>query len=155
MNGERASQLKVDPRRIPVVAERPSSEVHRRRAVALPLGWSAFAGLVGPAIVAFGLAVEPAPADPNAPEPLVATLLLIALLGAWGGAALLAVARDHRALAWAMGVAGLSLAAVIACPLTGHHMAVGGWWIQELAVCVAALAVAAFGRRVTSASIAA
>jgi hypothetical protein len=111
----------------------------------LPLGWAAFAGLVGPVVAAFCLAVEPPPANPNAPEPLIATLLGFALMFAWGGAAITAGRRRVSALAWATVVGGLSMAMTISCPLSGHHTSIGMWWISQFIVCGAALAIAGSG----------
>jgi peptidoglycan/LPS O-acetylase OafA/YrhL len=113
----------------------------------LPVAWAVFAGLVGPAVAAFCLAVEPPPANPNAPEPLIATLLGFALMFAWGGAAITAGRRRVSALGWATVVGALSMAMTISCPLSGHHTSIGMWWIGQFIVCGAALAVAASGRR--------
>jgi hypothetical protein len=112
----------------------------------LPIGWALFAGLVGPAVTAVCIGLEPAPANPNAPEPLIATLLGFALLLAWAGAAMTAVQRRPAALAWASVIGGLSMAMTIACPLSGHHTSIGMWWIGEFLVCGAAWAAAEAGR---------
>jgi peptidoglycan/LPS O-acetylase OafA/YrhL len=111
----------------------------------LPVAWAVFAGLVGPAVAAFCLAVEPPPANPNAPEPLIATLLGTALMLAWGGAAIAAGLRRTNALTWASVVGGLSMAMTISCPLSGHHTSIGMWWISQFIVCAAAWAAAAVG----------
>jgi peptidoglycan/LPS O-acetylase OafA/YrhL len=112
----------------------------------LPVAWAVFAGLVGPAVAAFCLAVEPPPANPNAPEPLIATLLGFALMVAWGGAAITASRRRASALTWASVVGGLSMAMTISCPLSGHHTSTGMWWISQFIVCSAAWAVAGVGK---------
>jgi hypothetical protein len=112
----------------------------------LPVSWAVFAGLVGPAVAAFCLAVEPPPANPNAPEPLIATLLGTALLIAWGGAAIAAGLRRTSALTWASVVGGLSMAMTISCPLSGHHTSIGMWWISQFIVCGAAWAAAGVGK---------
>jgi hypothetical protein len=112
----------------------------------LPIAWAVFAGLVGPAVAAFCLAVEPPPANPNAPEPLIGTLLGLALMFAWGGAAITAGRRHASALTWATVVGGLSMAMTISCPLSGHHTSIGMWWISQFIVCGAALAAAGVGR---------
>jgi len=92
------------------------------------------------------MAVEPAPADPNAPEPLIATLLGLALMIAWGGAAITAGRRRTSALTWASVVGGLSMAMTISCPLSGHHTGVGMWWIGQFIVSGTAWAIAAGAR---------
>jgi len=112
----------------------------------LPIAWAVFAGLVGPAVAAFCLAVEPPPANPNAPEPLIATLVGLALMIAWGGAAVTAGQRRSSALTWASVVGGLSMAMTITCPLSGHHTGIGMWWIGQFIVCGAAWAIAGFGQ---------
>jgi peptidoglycan/LPS O-acetylase OafA/YrhL len=113
----------------------------------LPVTWAVFAGLVGPVVAAFCFAVEPPPANPNAPEPLIGTLLGLALMFAWGGAAVAAGRRLPSALTWATVVGGLSIAMTISCPLSGHHTSIGMWWISQYLACVAAFAAAVVGRR--------
>jgi len=105
-----------------------------------------FAGLVGPVVATFCLAVEPQPANPNAPEPLIATLLGLALMFAWTGAAVAALRRRPSALSWASAVGGLSMAMTISCPLSGHHTGVGMWWIGEMLVCGVAWGAAVVGK---------
>jgi len=105
-----------------------------------------FAGLVGPAVAAFCIAVEPPSANPHAPEPLVATLLGFALLIAWTGAAVVAARRRTSALRWASLVGGLSMAMTISCPLSGHHTSIGMWWVGQFVVSAAAWAAAVAGR---------
>lgn len=112
----------------------------------LPIGWAVFAGFVGPALAAVCVALEPAPAKPNAPEPLIATLLGFALLVAWSGAAVTAGRRRPSALGWASVVGGLSMALTISCPLSGHHTSIGLWWVGQFVVSGAAWAAAAVGK---------
>src|SRR5436190_19096007 len=100
-------------------------------------------------IFSTAVAVEPPPAHPNAPEPFAAVLLGTALLGAWAlmGVGLLA---RHPTGAKAAFVAGtLFLAGAIACPVTGHHSAIGLWWFYELAgaATLMALSLLALPRR--------
>jgi peptidoglycan/LPS O-acetylase OafA/YrhL len=121
-------------------------ETTREKSGTLPVGWAVFAGLVGPVVAVFCMAVEPPPADPNAPEPLVATLLGFALMVAWGGAAVSAARRRATALTWAGFVGGLSMAMTISCPLSGHHSSIGMWWISQFIVCGAACAATVVGK---------
>jgi peptidoglycan/LPS O-acetylase OafA/YrhL len=123
------------------LAPRPSTTATAR----LSKGWALFAGLVGPAVGAFCIAVEPAPADPNAPEPLIGTLLGTALLIAWGAAATTAVGRRASALKWAAGIGVLSVAMTVTCPASGHHQGIGLWWAAQMAVSVGALLIAREG----------
>jgi hypothetical protein len=142
MDGRKA--LEVDPRTAPVVAPAWPAMARRDR---LP-GWvAAGAGLLGPVVAAVCIALEPAPADPNAPDPVVSVVLGYALLVAWLGAAVTALARRPVALGWATGVAGLSVLMTITCPTTGHHSAVAGWWVAQMVVCLSALAFSAAGLR--------
>jgi hypothetical protein len=113
---------------------------------ALPRSWAWFAGLVGPVVAAFCIAVEPPPADPNAPEPLIGTLLAVALLVAMTGATWLGARRRVQALSWASAVGALLVLTTISCPLSGHHTSIGMWWAAQIIVSVAAWAVAAGGR---------
>jgi hypothetical protein len=112
----------------------------------LPAGWAWFAALVGPVVATICLALEPAPANPNAPEPLIGVVLGNALLLAWVGAAVAAGRRRSSALSWAVGVGALSLAMTISCPLSGHHTSIGMWWVGEFVVSGAAFAAALVGQ---------
>jgi len=134
----------VDLATLPSIRKRPQKTAETRGT--LPIAWAVFAGLVGPAVAAFCLAVEPPPANPNAPEPLIATLLGLALMVAWGGAAVTAGRRHASALTWASVVGGLSMAMTISCPLSGHHTGIGMWWIAQFIVCGAAWAAAGIGK---------
>ena len=116
----------------------------------LPAAWAGFAGLVGPIVAAFCIAIEPAPANPDAPEPLIGTVLAIAFFAAMVGAAVQASRRQVSALTWACAVGVLSIAMTITCPLSGHHANVGMWWAAQFIVCGAALGIAAGGRYAAS-----
>jgi peptidoglycan/LPS O-acetylase OafA/YrhL len=144
MDGQKA--LGVDEARTKPITRQPSppraTTTDSRR---LSKGWALFAGLVGPVVGAFCIAVEPAPADPNAPEPLIGTLLGTALLIAWGAAAGTAVGRRASALKWAAAVGVLSVAMTVTCPLSGHHQGIGLWWAAQMVVSVGALLVAREG----------
>jgi hypothetical protein len=132
------------PTRIP--AERAEPEdvrpLRERFADQIPGRWAllGIVALVG-ANVAAGL-LEPLPADPNQPEPwfvtLPTTVAILAMLAALGG---LLVRRR-----WGMGLslfaAGVAVAMVLACPISGHHR-FGLWWVGEIA-CVGAWAGVSF-----------
>ena len=113
---------------------------------ALPVQWAWFAGLVGPIVAAFCIAIEPSPADPNASEPLIGTVLATAFFAVMVGAGVQAARRRVNALTWACAVGVLLVAMTISCPLSGHHANVGMWWAAQFIVSGAALAVAAGGR---------
>jgi hypothetical protein len=117
---------------------------------ALSRSWALFAGLVGPVAAAFCIAVEPPPADPNAPEPLIGTLLAVALLVAMTGAVWLGARRQVQALSWASAVGAVLVLMTITCPLSGHHTGIGMWWAAQFIVSGTAWAVAAGGRFVVT-----
>ena len=111
--------------------------VDRQRALAglderLSGWWSAGLSVAWIAIFSTGVALEPAPADPNAAVPLVETLLVAGLMIGWVVMAT-GFARRRR-----YGAAGSLVAAVFlvgmtfACPLSGHHTGIGAWWWFEL-----------------------
>jgi hypothetical protein len=138
MDGQKA--LDVDPRTAPVVPRVAAP-------LELPVWLAVAAGLLGPALAEVCAALEPVPAHPGAPEPVLSLVLGYATLATWLGAAVWALARRPGALGWAAGAAGLTTLMVIACPTTGHHHGVGAWWWAEFAISFGALlAVAAAGR---------
>jgi hypothetical protein len=101
-------------------------------------------------VIAVGLAVEPAPADPDAPVPLVADLLSMGLLTAWGAMAA-GVFQRRRFAAAASLVAGVGLLALtLGCPVSGHHGGIGAWWGVQMAGAVGLLALS--GRALRSPS---
>jgi peptidoglycan/LPS O-acetylase OafA/YrhL len=112
----------------------------------LPASWAWFAGVVGPMVAAFCIAIEPSPADPNASEPLIATALGTAFFVAMVGAGVQAGRRRVSALTWACAVGVLAVVMTISCPLSGHHENIGMWWAAQFIVSAAALAVTAGGR---------
>lgn len=146
MDARRALGIQ-DPTAIPVVAPRTvaATQVGSASMRSLPRRWAWFAALVGPVVAAFCIGVEPAPADPNAPTPLVGTVLVLALLASWAGAAVGALQRHSRALGWAAAGGLLSVAMTVTCPASAHHVGLGAWWFGQLAVSGAALAVAVVG----------
>jgi hypothetical protein len=91
-------------------------------------------------VVAVGLAVEPAPVNPDAPVPLVATLLSNGLLMTWGAMAAGVFQRRRFAAASSL-VGGVGLLALtLGCPLSGHHT-FGAWWGVQLVGAVGLLAL--------------
>ena len=91
-------------------------------------------------VMVVGIAVEPAPADPNAAVPLAIDLLSLAQLSLWG-AMLVGIAQRRRYAATASlaGAAVLTVMA-IACPASGHH-AIGAWWGVQMVGVAALLAL--------------
>ena len=93
--------------------------------------------------------MEPAPANPNAPEPLIGVLLGMLLFAAWTVMALGIIGRRPIG-AWGSFAAGTTaLAGAIACPISGHHQSIGLWWFYEIAgsAVLMALSLRAIPRR--------
>ena len=98
-----------------------------------------------------GTLVEPAPADPNAAEPLYATVIVMSMF------ALIAVtfaglaARRRWGLTASFAAAGLFGVLSLACPLSGHHT-YGLWWVVQMgsAGVLMAMSLRALGRRDSS-----
>jgi hypothetical protein len=141
MDGKRAEQVEVDldGRTIPATVP-PES--------ALRPGWAAVLGVGWPLAFLIMLALEPAPADPQAAQPLAGTLLAV---GFMAGLLLTSAAAGtrHRLAAGAATVTGVfALVGAAACPASGHH-AYGAWWFAQMAVVIAMLgvSVAALGAR--------
>jgi hypothetical protein len=126
------------------------AELTANRTSRLPLAWALFSGLVGPVVAAICISLEPPPADPNAADPLIAVVLGLALLVAMCGAAIASVQRRRRALSWASVVGALSMAMTITCPLAGHHVGIGMWWVGQFVVCGTAWAAAIIGKHTLS-----
>jgi hypothetical protein len=94
-------------------------------------------------VIAVGLAVEPPPADPDAPVPLLADLLSMGLLTSWGAMAAGVIQRRRFAGAASL-VGGVGLLALtVGCPLSGHHAGIGAWWGVQIVGALALLALSA------------
>jgi len=121
-----------------VESERNARRWDERLAEPIPLRWARWGivALVGANLAAWML--EPAPANPNLPEPWFVTLprvvATLAMLGALGGL----VARRRWGVALSLLAASVAVVMVVACPLSGHH-SFGLWWAGELS-CLAAWA---------------
>jgi len=102
--------------------------------------WAAVLGIGWPLAIVASMALEPTPADPSAPVPVLAELANLGLLFALVGTAIAAGVR-HGAAAVGGVVTGLLVVSLaIACPVSGHH-AIGLWWFAELGILTAMLAV--------------
>ncbi len=85
-------------------------------------------------VMAIGVAVEPTPADPNAPVPLAVDLLALGQMSLWGVMAVGLFQRRRYTAAASLAGAGVLAVMAIACPASGHH-AIGAWWgVQMVAV---------------------
>jgi len=121
--------------------ERAEERLSRGWCLALVLAW-AF-------IFSTAAAIEPPPAHPNAPEPVAAVLLGMALMGAWAFMGVGLLSRHSVGAKASFVAASLFLAGAIACPVTGHHQSIGLWWFYELAgaATLMALSLLALPRR--------
>jgi hypothetical protein len=91
-----------------------------RRAAALAVAW------VG--IFTTGVALEPAPANPDAPLSAIEGVLVSALMLGWIAMAVgFALRRRWGAAASLVGAVGL-VGLTIACQTSGHHSDLGAWW---------------------------
>ena len=112
--------------------EAPDTEVSVDLTGRLSGSWAAGLGVAWIAIFTIGVAVEPAPADPDAAVPLIATLLALGLVIGWIVMAVGLVKRCRFGAAASL-VAGLCLVGLtIGCPASGHHTGLGAWWWFEL-----------------------
>ena len=110
-------------------ASQRTVRLSRARAAAIGGAW-----LLGLPLIT---AVEPAPADPDAALPLWATAMGLASIMALGGLAGAVLRRSRTAVSWSGASVGLLAAGVAACPLSAHHVGVGGWWAAQVAITAA------------------
>jgi hypothetical protein len=147
MDGRRARLIDARRDRVPAIPRAPQAPV-LAGGERLRVGWALALGVGWPLTFMAGAALEPVPADPQAPVPLVVALASLVFLAALAGTVLAAAVR-HPVAAPAGAVAGIvSLVFSVACPVSGHH-ALGLWWLAQMGVTTAMLAVciAALGRR--------
>jgi hypothetical protein len=110
--------------------------------------WAGILGFGWPLALVIGGALQPAPAHPEAPVPVLVLLPELALFAALVATAV-AAGNRHPSAAIAGVVTGiLALAFTVMCPVTGHHT-FGAWWFGEMALTLAMLGIslAALGRR--------
>ena len=130
------------PQPAPAPVRRPAqaSPSSQPQALGLSDRWAAVLGIGWPLAIVASMALEPTPADPSAPVPVLAELANLGLFVALVGTAIAAGVR-HGAAAVGGVVTGLLVVPLaIACPVSGHH-AIGLWWFAELGILTAMLAV--------------
>ena len=88
------------------------------------------------------LALEPAPTDADATLPWYGVLIGYVFLTSLLLTAVGLGARQRGGIVASMVAAGVFLLDTVACPVTGHH-GFGTWWLGELAVALALVAVSA------------
>ena len=92
-------------------------------------------------------ALAPEPADPSAVPTFVDSALLLAVMVGVCGTVVAAVARQQKAVVWSTGLGVVWVATTIACPLSGHHDAVGWQWYAELVSSSSLLVLSLIGIR--------
>lgn len=109
--------------------------------------WPRVLGAAWLVVFAAAAALEPAPADPDAPAPLWASLVFLALFGLLGVAAASLSRRQRAGLLASAGAAGLGLFASSMCPVSDHHTTVGAWWYLQMAGFTGLVALSLAGLR--------
>jgi hypothetical protein len=129
------------PRPAPAPPRRPAPPRSRPQVSdIISAGWAAALCIGWPLAIVAATALEPTPADPDAPGPVLAELANLGLFFALVGTTIAAGVR-HGAAAVGGVVTGLLVVSLaIACPVSGHH-AIGLWWFAELGILTAMLAV--------------
>lgn len=147
MDGQRARLVTRTLDRVPAIP-RASRMQDRLASGPLTRGWAGVIGFGWPLAIVLGMAIEPAPADPNAPVPVIVSLASLALFAALVATAVAAGNRHPSAAIGGVVTGLLSLGFVVSCPVSGHHT-FGAWWFGEMALTLAMLGVslAALGRR--------
>lgn len=132
--------------RVRIDRGRQARQVAVRLAEPIPTRWAVWGilALVGANVAAAVL--EPAPADPAAPDPWFVTVAslaaVLAMLPALGGL----LARRRWGMALSAFAAMIAVVMVAGCPLSGHHH-FGWWWVGESAGMLAWTAVSVAGLR--------
>jgi hypothetical protein len=124
MDGRRASELTRLPDGLPRIRRQPRP---------LPRSWALALGAGWPLVFFVLMSLAPPPADPNAVPSLLDSAVFLAVMVGLFGTIVAAIARRSTALVWSPGLAVVWAATTIACPLSGHHDAVGWQWYAELA----------------------
>jgi uncharacterized membrane protein len=108
--------------------------------------WAAIAAVAWVVLVGTGIAVEPAPTNPDAVDPwfldAIATILLAAMVATFTGFWL----RRRWSLGTSLFASGLLVVSTLACPASGHHT-FGAWWVVQLACGSGLMATSALGLR--------
>ena len=104
--------------------------------------WAGAIGIGWPLAIVASIALEPLPADPDAPVPLLVELASLGLFVALVGTAIAAGMRHRAAAVGGVATGLLATTFSITCPVSGHH-AIGLWWFAQLGIVTAMLAVSA------------
>jgi hypothetical protein len=147
MDGQRARLVTRTLDRVPTI-RRVGTDESRPVTDRLTPTWAGILGFGWPLAIVASIALEPAPADPEAAVPVVVSLASVGLFAALVATAV-AAGNRHPSAAIAAVVTGLlALGFTVSCPISGHH-AFGAWWFGQMALTLPMLGVslAALGRR--------
>ena len=147
MDGQRARLVTRTLDRVPTI-RRVAPATTQAASGRLTPTWAGILGFGWPLAVVISIALEPAPADPEAAVPVVVSL---ASMGLFAALVATAVAAGNRYPSAAVGgvVTGLiALGFTVTCPVSGHHT-FGAWWFGQMGLTLAMLGVslAALGSR--------
>lgn len=109
--------------------------------------WPRGLGIAWVAVFVAAIAVEPAPANANAPEPVWATLLFFVMIAALGAMATGLARRQRLGLVASVVAGGLALVATVMCPVSGHHGNVGAWWYLQMTGFTGLIGASLYGLR--------
>jgi hypothetical protein len=147
MDGQRARLVTRTLDRVPTIRKVEADEP-RPATDRLAPTWAGIIGFGWPLAIVASIALEPAPADPEAAVPVVVSLASLGLFAALVATAV-AAGNRHPSAAVAGVVTGIiALGFTVTCPVSGHHT-FGAWWYGQMALTLAMLGVslAALGRR--------
>ena len=147
MDGQRARLVTRTLDRVPTI-RRVGTDESRPVTDRLTPTWAGILGFGWPLAIVASIALEPAPADPEAAVPVVVSLASVGLFAALVATAV-AAGNRHPSAAIAAVVTGLlALGFTVSCPVSGHHT-FGAWWFGQMALTLPMLGVslAALGRR--------
>jgi uncharacterized membrane protein len=149
---ERQEELTRTERELPPATGRepavtvPGRSLQERMLEPISGRWAAIAAVAWVVLVGTGIAVEPAPTNPDAVDPwfldAIATILLAAMVATFTGFWL----RRRWSLGTSLFASGLLVVSTLACPASGHHT-FGAWWVVQLACGFGLVATSALGLR--------
>lgn len=147
MDGQRARLVTRTLDRVPTIRRVGTDEPRPVTGLLTPT-WAGILGFGWPLAIVAGMALEPAPANPEAATPVLVSLASLGLFAALVATTVAAGSRHPAAAIGGVVIGLLALGFVVTCPLSGHHT-FGAWWFGEMALTLAMLgvSVAALGRR--------
>ena len=104
--------------------------------------WAAVLGVGWPLAIIASMALEPQPADPDAPVPALIALASLGLFVALITTAIAAGVRHRGAAVGGLVTGLLAMTFTVTCPASGHHT-LGLWWFGQLGIVTVMLALSA------------